>query len=107
MVWKPAKIVFKGGSDEAQKLSGKLARLNHELSSVPFGSKDGMNISFKAGMIGLIGHVPEDRKDLVTIAFPNDQKSIPRNLNDLAKQGTFHVLRVNWPTFQERFEIDV
>ena len=110
MTWKLAKAVFTGGSAEAQSLMGKRIKVRKPLDNAktydpvkPGG--EGPVVSLRTGQEGFVGRVPDDAKDMITVVFAHSAVK-SASLDQLTRQP-FHAIRVNWPTFQENFEIDV
>lgn len=111
MIWKKASVVFQGGTQEATRLLGKRFRVSGSMTGVPTydirrPNNIGVTIDLPKGTLGYIGQVASDALDKITLAVPQGG-ALPPSLDKLARSGSFHVVRVNWPTFRANFEIEV
>lgn len=108
-MWKSAAVVFEGGSVAARSLKGKRVKAVQHLRLDSFdptkAGHQGAKVDIQSGQQGFVGWVPADALDLITLAFSTSPQ-LPSSLEALSR-GSFFSVRVNWPTFRQRFLIDV
>jgi hypothetical protein len=109
MVWKSVAHVFQGGTEAARALRGRHVRTVSilETATVDIGKPGdiGEKIIIAAGREGIVGFVPDNARDKITIAFP---KAGGRAQSlDILMRAPFISVRINWPTFQSQFQIDI
>jgi hypothetical protein len=104
--WKPASVVFQGGTQQVVALSGKRVRSRASLMQVPI--HDALNATHRTldVPIGTLGLVANPVKDEILIALPKVHGTSLTTLDALMRANAFHVIRVNWPTFRMQFEIE-
>jgi len=66
---------------------------------------EGPMISLRTGEEGFVGRVSHETPDMITLVFSHART--PSTSLDQLTRKPFHVVRVNWFTFQDSFEIDV
>jgi hypothetical protein len=106
MTWRMVSTVFTGGSAEAKALFGKRVRVKNAQSIPEFLLDNyGPTVNLYKGQEGFVGFVPNDKPELVTLAFPKIGVAAP-SIEALMKKPMIAV-RVNWPTFKAQYEIDI
>jgi len=111
MAWKNASLVFHGGTQEARSLQGKKIRAISPLqriSTVEIARPDGPRgpmVDIGAGTVGFVGFVPDNALDQIRLCFPKNGTQVTSLA--VAMRGQVIVVQVNWPTFRERFQIEI
>jgi hypothetical protein len=107
-IWKPASVVFLGGTEQIRGLLGRRVRSRVTLQDVnvydPSVARP-QTFDVRAGAIGFVAHPHPARFDFL-LAFPLDQSRLPSGLGALNRPGAFKVVEINEPTFKFQFEIE-
>ena len=106
-VWKKASAVFFGGTQQALDLKGRRVRNIIALQGVPLHDPGAIKPATTNVPINHIGFLANPLLEELLIAYPKNQQQLVTSLDSLVKSGAFFVVKVNWPTFKARFEIEV
>ena len=104
--WKPASIVFHGGTQQINALKGKRVRTKANLLSARVfdpihHQQTTTNVPF-----GAIGFVSNSQNDSLLIVFPKQPNLNVASLESLSRSGAFFVVVINAPTFKLQFDVD-
>ena len=104
--WQPGATAFIGGTAEALKLKGRRVKNQVPLYGCslydPIQHSD-KKIDLQPNTIGVIANALMDE---FLVAYPISPVSAEPTLEGLTRSGSFHVIRVNWPTFRMQFQIE-
>ena len=104
--WQPGATAFIGGTAEALKLKGRRVKNQVPLYGCslydPIQPSD-KKIDLPLGTVGVIANALMDE---FLVAYPIAPVPADPTLEGLIRFGSFHVIRVNWPTFRMQFQIE-
>ncbi len=106
MAWKPAHLVFAGGTHALDRLKERKVRPKAPLQALTFNgptSPFGSPVSLLPVQVGLIGY---PFKTYAIIGFPKPGRPCPDTLQALSAQG-FTSVAVDWVAFRSGFDIEV
>ena len=106
MTWKPAHLIFFGGTEAARSLTGKRVRVLQETSAKRFSGIDapfGPSFDLKPKQMGYVGY---PNRDDIVLAFTKDDAPLPGSFAVL-QHWKFVSVVVNWPTFRNNFEVEM
>jgi hypothetical protein len=106
MNWKPADLVFGGGTQAVVALYGRRIRLRLPITVLRFGGEGrprGPELNLRAGQIGFVGH---PFRDEIVLAFQKNNFAPPSTIIELMR-GEMETVAVNWATFRYVFDIDL
>jgi hypothetical protein len=104
--WHHAMAVFRGGTQEIKKITGKRTRTRQPLLGCRLRGTDPNSTAtadLPAGAVGFIGHPAHDE---LLVAFPCNPKQQFASMDAMSRSGAFFVIYVNEPTFKSMFEIE-
>jgi citrate lyase alpha subunit len=105
--WKSASAVFQGGTAQVLALKGKRVRARVALQGIPVNVLEGnppQTVDVPLGSLGLIAN--PSHADIL-IAMPKALGMAVTTIEALTRSGAITVIRINWPTFREQFEVEV
>lgn len=104
--WQPGAMAFIGGTAEALKLKGRRVKNQVPLYGCslydPIQHSD-KKIDLPLGTVGVIANAVMDE---LLVAYPIAPIPVEPTLDCLTRSGSFHVIRVNWPTFRMQFQVE-
>lgn len=104
--WQSGSTAFTGGTAEALKLKGRRVKNQVPLYGCslydPIQHSD-KKIDLPLGSVGVIANALMDE---FLVAYPAVPIPGEPTLEGLTRSGSFHVIRVNWPTFRMQFQIE-
>lgn len=104
--WKPASVVFLGGTKEALGLKGRKVKNRVALFSSPLYDPvhhKNNTVDVKASSIGILANAIGNE---LLVAYSITPGVAPASLEALMRTNTFFVIKVNWPTFRMQFDIE-
>ena len=104
--WKSASAVFQGGTAQVLALKGKRVRARAALQGIQLNVVEGNPPQTADVPLGSVGLIANPSGADILIAMPKALGVSVTTLDALTRSGAFMVVRVNWSTFREQFEVE-
>jgi|GEM_PF-5692976 len=104
--WKSASAVFQGGTAQVLALKGKRVRARSALQGVQVNVLEGNPPQTANVPLGSVGLIANPSGADILIAMPRALGMAVTTLEALTRSGAVTVIRINWPTFREQFEVE-
>jgi len=109
MNWKPASLVFEGGTEEVRALIGHRVRARRDVQLFSFLGSEARNplgppVKMARGEMAFVANPYET---MVVLALPGAKASLPDTLKALTSKGNFRVLCADWSELRTSFDIEL
>jgi hypothetical protein len=104
--WRPASVVFLGGTQEGLALKGRKVRNRVALLSSALYDPINHSNQTRDVQANSVGFLANAIGEQLLIAYPKQSGVQPTTLDALTRSNVFFVITVNWPTFRLQFEIE-